>query len=232
MERTAKNAKRSSFDPPGLRPEFSLEERLPEPFPQLVGGYELRGASVVVDGRRALDSLRLSTLPKESVAIVGATGSGKSTLTMVLAKLYGYTGSVLLDRAELEAIPAAVAGRQIAYVAGEARLFTGTVFDNLVYGLRHGRGARDAGNGAGHGVPIEDRSGKLLYQADPPATRVIAAVSPSAIFARSALTGPFSIFDIARKYARKARRTAAAVAARPIQDRGGVLRAQVQAGPT
>jgi ABC-type multidrug transport system fused ATPase/permease subunit len=137
----------SSFDPPGLRPEFPLEERLPDPVPQLAGAYDLRGASVVLDGTTtALDRLQLSTPPHHHVAILGGPGSGKSTLTLVLAKLHGYTGTALLDSMELAQIPSAVAGRQIAYVGGDPRVFTGTVFDNLVYGLRHDpAGARGDG---------------------------------------------------------------------------------------
>lgn len=127
-----------SFDPPGLRPEFPLDERLPEPVPQLAGAYDVRGASVILDGTtRVLDRLQLSTPPYRHVAIVGPTGSGKSTLTMVLARLSGYTGTALLDNMELAQVPSAVAGRQIAYVGSDARLFTGTIFENLVYSLRH-----------------------------------------------------------------------------------------------
>ncbi|HSB82434.1 MAG TPA: ABC transporter ATP-binding protein/permease [Candidatus Methylomirabilis sp.] len=127
-----------SFDPPGLRPEFPIDERLPEPVPQLAGAYDVRGASVILDGTtRVLDRLQLSTPPYRHVAIVGPTGSGKSTLTMVLARLSGYTGTALLDNMELAQVPSGVVGRQIAYVGSDARLFTGTIFENLVYSLRH-----------------------------------------------------------------------------------------------
>ncbi len=129
----------ASFDPPGLRPEFPLEERLPEPVPQLAGAYDLRGTSVILDGSApVLDRLRLSTPPQQHIAVVGAAGSGKSTLALVLARLYGYTGTALLDNMELAQLPAGIAGRQIGYVGSDVRLFTGTVFENLVYGLRHG----------------------------------------------------------------------------------------------
>ncbi len=139
----------ASFDMPGLRPEFSLEERLPEPLPVLTGAYELRNASVVLDGGTPiLDRVRLSTPPQGHVAVVGPGGSGKSTLLLVLAKLYGYTGSVLLDGRELTELPSGVVGRQVAYVGREARLFTGTVYDNLVYGLRHRPRGSDGRPGA------------------------------------------------------------------------------------
>jgi putative ABC transport system ATP-binding protein len=128
----------ANFDPPGLRPEFPLEERLPDPVPVLTGAYDARGATVLLDGGvRALDQLQLSLRPQQHVAVVGTGGSGKSTLILVLSKLYGYSGTVLLDAIELAQLPSAVAGRQIAYVGGEPRLFTGSVLDNLIYGLRH-----------------------------------------------------------------------------------------------
>jgi ABC-type multidrug transport system fused ATPase/permease subunit len=155
----------ANFDPPELRPEFPTEEETPSALPELAGAYDARGASVVLEGSvRALDQIRLTTPPHEHVAVVGTTGSGKSTLTLVLAKLYGYTGSVLLDGTELTQVPAAVAGRRIAFVGGEVRLFTGTVFENVIYGLRH-RPATAAGAGGTEGwldlaaVGVADRAG-------------------------------------------------------------------------
>jgi putative ABC transport system ATP-binding protein len=148
-----------SFDPPELRPEFSLEEQPPEPPVQLMGAFDVRGASVVLDGRTtALDRVQFSISPQEHVAVVGTAGSGKSTLTLVLAKLCGYTGSALLDRTELTQVPSAVAGRQIAYVGSDVRLLTGTVFENLVYGLRHrpnGPPSRSGDGGQDGAGPVE-----------------------------------------------------------------------------
>lgn len=153
-----------SFDPPNLRPEFPLEERLPEPVPQLAGAYDVRGASVTLDGTtRILDGLQLSTPPHQHVAVIGTSGSGKSTLTMVLAKLSGYTGTALLDNTELAQVPSAVAGRQIAYVGSDARLFTGTVLDNLVYSLRHRpRGTGGERDGDSSDGPKSDEPGDWL----------------------------------------------------------------------
>jgi ABC-type multidrug transport system fused ATPase/permease subunit len=138
----------ANFDVPGLRPEFSVEEALPEGAPDLQGAYDLRGTSVVLDGTTtALERIQLSTQPGQHVAVVGAAGSGKSTLALVLAKLYAYQGTALLDGMELAQVPSAVAGRQIAFVGSEPRTLTGTVFENLVYGLRHRPAAR-ASSGA------------------------------------------------------------------------------------
>src|SRR5262245_45666207 len=141
----------ANFDPPGLRQEFGLEERLPAAVPELSGAYDLRSATVVLDGSsRALDQLQLSLQAQQHVAVVGTAGSGKTTLAMLLARLYAYNGTVLLDSIELAQLPSLIAGRQIAYVGSEPRLFTGTVMENLVYGLRH----RPAGASGADPAPV------------------------------------------------------------------------------
>lgn len=140
----------ASFDPPDLRPEFPLEERLPDPVPRLAGAYDLKGTRVALDGNAvALDNLQLSIPPNRHVAIVGGTAGERSVLALTLAKLSGYTGSTLLDDMELHQVPPAVAGRQIAYVGNEVRLFTGTLLENLIYGLRHQRAGSLVPPGAG-----------------------------------------------------------------------------------
>jgi putative ABC transport system ATP-binding protein len=90
--------------------------------------------------------------------VAGAAGSGKSTLALVLAKLYAYQGTALLDGMELAQVPSAVAGRQIAFVGSEPRTLTGTVFENLVYGLRHRPTARafDGAPAAALAVPASE----------------------------------------------------------------------------
>jgi ABC-type multidrug transport system fused ATPase/permease subunit len=142
-----------NFDVPGLRPEFSVEETRPAGA-ELQGAYDLRGTSVILDGTtRALERIQLGTQPGQHVALVGAAGSGRSTLALVLAKLYAYSGTALLDGVELAQVPGAVAGRQIGWVGSEARIFTGTMLDNLVYGLRHRPAAAAAAGDASRAAP-------------------------------------------------------------------------------
>ncbi len=130
----------ANFDPPGLRTEFARDDATPDRPPPLAGAYDLRQASVVLDGRtHALDHLQLTLSPRQHVALAGTVGSGKSTLTLVLAKLTGFTGTILLDGTDLAQFPPGVAGRAIGFVPADARLFTGSVLDNLFYGLRHRR---------------------------------------------------------------------------------------------
>jgi putative ABC transport system ATP-binding protein len=141
----------ANFDPPGLRGEFVRDDAARERPPALAGAYDLRQASVVLDGRtHALDHLQLTLVPRQHVALVGTAGSGKSTLAQVLAKQMAYAGTVLLDGMDLAQLPASVAGRAIGFVTADARLFTGSVLDNLLYGLRHRRvQERDADLGLG-----------------------------------------------------------------------------------
>src|SRR5262245_52909849 len=130
----------ANFDPPDLRGEFPRDDTDPERPTSLAGAYDLRQASVVLDGRtHALDHLQLTLAARQHVALVGTAGSGKSTLALVLARLTGYTGTVLLDGADLAHLPSGHAGRAIGFVPTDARLFTGSVLDNLLYGLRHHR---------------------------------------------------------------------------------------------
>ena len=131
----------ANFDPPGLRTEFAAGRRRPAIARRpLAGAYDLRQASVVLDGRtHALDHVQLTLSARQHVALVGTAGSGKSTLALVLAKLTGFTGTILLDGMDLAQFPPGVAGRAIGFASADARLFTGSVLDNLLYGLRHRR---------------------------------------------------------------------------------------------
>jgi ATP-binding cassette subfamily B multidrug efflux pump len=71
----------------------------------------------------------------ESLAIVGATGSGKSTIVKLLAKLYdGYDGRITLDGQDLRQIDPVALRRRIAIVPQDIALFDGTVAFNIGLG--------------------------------------------------------------------------------------------------
>ncbi|MEU5444925.1 ABC transporter ATP-binding protein [Streptomyces griseofuscus] len=76
------------------------------------------------------------TLPAgQTVAVVGATGAGKSTLAKLLARFYDPTeGRVLLDGVDLRDLPTAELRRGVVMVTQEAFLFSGTVADNIAIG--------------------------------------------------------------------------------------------------
>lgn len=87
---------------------------------------------------QVLKKISLTIAPGERLAVLGPIGSGKSSLLKVLAGLYLPTeGDVLLGGVDMRQIePADVRGR-IAYVAQDARLFYGSLRDNLTIGAPH-----------------------------------------------------------------------------------------------
>jgi ATP-binding cassette subfamily B protein len=71
----------------------------------------------------------------ETVALVGETGAGKSTIVKLLARLYDPDeGSVRIDGHDLRSLDLQGFRRQLGYVPQEAFLFTGSVRDNIAYG--------------------------------------------------------------------------------------------------
>jgi ATP-binding cassette subfamily B multidrug efflux pump len=87
------------------------------------------------DGPWILDGVSLEVQPGEVVAIVGRTGSGKSTLTRLLSRVYdGYEGSIRLAGTELsEVAPAAIRGI-IGVVRQDVQLFSDTLMFNVTLG--------------------------------------------------------------------------------------------------
>ncbi len=83
-------------------------------------------------GRPVLDGLDLHVAPGESVALVGATGSGKSTVAGLLARLYDPdAGSVSIDGHDVRALRIADVRGAVALVFEETFLFTDTVRENI-----------------------------------------------------------------------------------------------------
>ena len=86
-------------------------------------------------GVPALDRVSLTIAAGETVAFVGSTGSGKSTLTKLLMRLYETrTGAIRLDGRSIQDLALADLRRAIGYVAQDAFLTDGTVADNIAYG--------------------------------------------------------------------------------------------------
>lgn len=87
------------------------------------------------DGPWVLDGISLDVSPGEVVAVVGRTGSGKSTLVRVIARVHdGYLGSITLDDVELSRIAPAAVRRIIGSVRQEVQLFTDTLRFNVTLG--------------------------------------------------------------------------------------------------
>ena len=83
----------------------------------------------------ALSDISLNVRPGEFEAVVGRSGSGKSTLCMLLAGLYPPdSGTITVDGVDLRELDRAAYRRQIGYIQQDARLYQGTIRDNIVFG--------------------------------------------------------------------------------------------------
>jgi ATP-binding cassette subfamily B protein len=82
-----------------------------------------------------LNDINLEIAPGETVAFVGRTGSGKSTLTRLVARLYDVTeGAVLVDGVDVRSLPLATLRSAIGFVPQESFLFSETIRENLSLG--------------------------------------------------------------------------------------------------
>ena len=87
------------------------------------------------DDAWALRDIDITIPPGQTVALVGATGAGKSTFAKLVARFYDPTdGSVLVDGHDLRTITAQSLRSQMGIVPQEAFLFSGTVRDNISFG--------------------------------------------------------------------------------------------------
>ncbi len=86
-------------------------------------------------GAPALSNVSFHARPGATVALVGATGAGKSTVVNLLARFYEFSsGSILVDRKSIRKIAAHSLREKIGMVTQESFLFNGTIRENLLLG--------------------------------------------------------------------------------------------------
>ncbi|WP_184689908.1 ABC transporter ATP-binding protein [Saccharothrix tamanrassetensis] len=109
----------------------------PVPVARLRGEVELRHVTFRYPGtsRAALEDVTLHVAPGETVALVGETGAGKSTLVKLVARFYDATeGAVLVDGVDVKSYDLSAFRRRLGVVPQEAHLFGGDVAENVAYG--------------------------------------------------------------------------------------------------
>ncbi|WP_228060312.1 ABC transporter ATP-binding protein [Coleofasciculus sp. LEGE 07092] len=109
---------------------------IPLPVDKVRGELQLRTVTFAYNGRDpVIENLSLHIPAGETIAIVGATGSGKSTIVKLLLRLYEiHEGTITLDGIELQQIQLGDLRRAIGLVSQDVFLFHGTVRENIAYG--------------------------------------------------------------------------------------------------
>jgi ATP-binding cassette subfamily B protein len=103
---------------------------------RLRGRIELRDVDFSYSGSdgKAIAGINLTVEPGETVALVGQTGAGKSTLVKLIARFYDATGGqVLVDGTDVRDYDLASYRHQLGIVPQESYLFAGTVRDSIAY---------------------------------------------------------------------------------------------------
>jgi ATP-binding cassette subfamily B protein len=125
-----------------LRAEPAIDDRAADPAipPSAVlqGEIEFRNLHFSYGETEVLRDISLHVPAGSSLAIVGPTGSGKTTLVNLLSRMYeAPEGSLLIDGRPLRQFPLAVLRRNIGMVPQETFLFSETILENLTFGAPH-----------------------------------------------------------------------------------------------
>ncbi len=107
------------------------------PIPSLQGRVEFRNVTFRYfhSGEPVLSDISFTAEPGQMVALLGATGSGKSTVINLLPRFYDVSeGQVLIDGHDVRDVQLESLRRQIGIVLQETNLFSGTIRDNIAYG--------------------------------------------------------------------------------------------------
>jgi ATP-binding cassette subfamily B protein len=127
-----------------LSTRVAVQDPLSPKFPRggITGVVRLDGATFTYPGadRPVLQDISFTALPGTTTAIVGSTGSGKSTLVSLICRLYDVTaGAVLVDDVDVRDYHTERLWSAIGLVPQRGYLFTGTVADNLRIGAAPGQ---------------------------------------------------------------------------------------------
>ena len=82
-----------------------------------------------------LSKINLTINEGEQIALVGASGAGKSTITQLMMRFYqNYYGQLIIDKTEIKSLPLSDLRKQIAIVPQDILLFGGSIKENIAYG--------------------------------------------------------------------------------------------------
>jgi ATP-binding cassette subfamily B multidrug efflux pump len=106
------------------------------PLERVRGEIQFRDVGLEIDGQPILRDINLTIPSGATYAIVGPLGSGKSSLVHLIARLIDPTaGQILLDGVDIRGVPLAQLRQQIGFVPQETFLFSGSLRDNVAFGI-------------------------------------------------------------------------------------------------
>jgi ABC-type multidrug transport system fused ATPase/permease subunit len=142
-------ANRASVGVEGVAEVMNVRSELADrngarPAPRFKGGIDLQNVWFEYEpGQPVLRDIDLSIAPGEKIAIVGATGAGKSSLVSLISRFYDPTkGTVRIDGNDLRDLTLVSLREQISLVLQDSLLFSGTVRENIAFG-RPGAGYQE-----------------------------------------------------------------------------------------
>jgi ABC-type multidrug transport system fused ATPase/permease subunit len=106
------------------------------PVEKIQGSVTFEGVTFGYDPQKpVLVDVSLSAMPGQTVALVGPTGAGKTTVISLLSRFYDVNaGAILIDGQDIRAMQQASIRRQLGIVLQDTFLFSGTVMENIRYG--------------------------------------------------------------------------------------------------
>ena len=115
-------------------PNATNGENLPS---KIAGHVRFDEVSFAYQDQPTLHSVTLDALPGQTIALVGSTGAGKTTVLSLLARFYESTsGTITIDGVNIGALAKSSLREHLAYVTQEPFLFNGTVRENLLLAKR------------------------------------------------------------------------------------------------
>ncbi|PMC40767.1 multidrug ABC transporter ATP-binding protein [Bacillus sp. UMB0899] len=111
-----------------------VQETLPE---QNQGMIEFKDVTFRYEGaeKPVLKNISFTAMPGETTAIIGSTGSGKTTVLQLIPRFYDVeSGEILLDGQDIRNMKQSSLRSKIGYVPQKATLFSGTILENIAFG--------------------------------------------------------------------------------------------------